>query len=216
MAALAAAAATSPPCALALEAGFGKGPSYCAWYGNTASRYSFDDVYACSSTHSAGSTPFDADGDQSFQCVELAARFLWAIYGIWAGPGSGVQDGADFVAVVHRLRPSIARTDPAPGRMPAPGDIVSLGPGGAVDATFGHVAIVISVSLRRHSFEILGQNFPPGRAGEQTASVDESGGHNGEVRIDGVWTRATWLELRRPRRRRGHRGSTPRGRERAA
>ena len=183
--------------ALALSPGYGTGPGYCGQYGNSASRYSFDDVYACATTSSWGATPFDSAGQESFQCVELSARFLWAIYGIWAGPGTGVQSGADLVGVVHAQRSSIRVGYPTPGSVPAPGDIVSLGPGGSVDPTFGHTAVVISDDQQKGRFNIIGQNFPVGRAGEQTLFVDFRGRHNGRALINGVWTAASWLELRR-------------------
>jgi len=183
--------------ALALSPGYGAGPGYCGQYGNSASQYSFEGVYACATSASSGATPFDSAGDRSFQCVELSARFLWAIYGIWAGPGTGVQSGADLVGVVHSQHPWIRVGNPTPGSVPAPGDIVSLGPGGSVDPSFGHTAIVISDDQRKGHFNIIGQNFPVGRAGEQTVFVDFRGHHNGLALINGVWTAASWLELRR-------------------
>lgn len=194
--------------ALALSPGYGKGPGYCSAYGNSASSYSFDGVYACATTSSWGATPFDSDGNQSFQCVELSARFLWAIYGIWAGPGSGVESGAGLVGVVQSQHPSIRIGYPTPGSVPVAGDIVSFGPGGAVDGSFGHTAVVISDDQRHGKFVIMGQNFPPGYAGEQTVFVDFKGRHNGDGLIYGVWTNASWLELRhrpRPRHHRHHR-----------
>jgi hypothetical protein len=129
--------------------------------------------------------------------VDLSARFLWSIYGIWAGPGTGVEDGADLVGVVHSEHPSIRMGFPAPGSVPVAGDIVSLGPGGAVDSRFGHTAIVIFDDQQLGKFVILGQNFPVGRAGEQTLFVDFHGRHNGRALINGVWTTASWLELQR-------------------
>jgi hypothetical protein len=199
-------AALAPAAATALPAGYGRGPGYCGLYGSYASPYKFDGVYACATSSSFGPTPFDADDNESFQCVELSARFLWAVYGIWAGPGSGVRDGADLVSVVHRLDPRVRVGSPSPRSIPVAGDIVSLGPGGAVDLRFGHTAVVVGASQRWGTFTILGQNFPPGRAGKQTAKVDLRGRHNGRVRVNGVWTAASWLELRvRPRRPR-HRG----------
>src|SRR5947209_18106183 len=195
-----ASAAPAPALARAVPTGYGKGPGYCALYGSIASRYSFDGVYACATTSSFGPTPFDADDTESFQCVELSARFLWAIYGIWAGPGTGVTSGADLVAVVRAQHPSIRVGFPSPGSVPVPGDVVSLGPGGAVDPAFGHTAIVGSADQRHGRFRILGQNFPPGYAGEQTLMIDFSGTHNGRALLNGVWTPASWLELRaRPR-----------------
>jgi CHAP domain-containing protein len=203
-------AALAPGTANALPAGYGKGPGYCSTYGNLASRYSFDDVYACVSPASVGPTPFDADGTESFQCVELSARFLWAIYGIWAGPGTGVRDGADLVAVVHRRDPRIRVGVPSAHSLPVAGDVVSLGPGGGVDARFGHTAIVIAARLRRGTFTIIGQNTPGGRAGKQTLTVDLHGHHDGRARLNGIWTVASWLELRvRPKRPR-HRGAVSR------
>jgi hypothetical protein len=197
----------APAVARAVPAGYGKGPGYCSLYGNVASRYSFDGVYACATTWSFGPTPFDADDTESFQCVELSARFLWSVYGIWAGPGTGVQSGADLVSVVHRLDPRIGVGFPSARRAPVAGDIVSLGPGGAVDRRFGHTGIVVSVNLRHGTFTVIGQNFPPGHAGEQTLALDLRGRHNGRVRVNGVWTTASWLELRlRPKRPR-HRGA---------
>lgn len=186
---------TSP--ALALSAGYGKGPGYCSAYGNRASPYSFEGVYACATTASWGATPFDSAGHHSFQCVDLSARFLWATYGIWAGPGTGVESGADLVDVVHAEHPSVRVGFPAPGSVPVAGDVVSLGPGGAVDSRFGHTAVVISDDQQHGKFVIMGQNFPVGRAGEQTAFVDFRGHHNGRALLYGVWTPASWLELRR-------------------
>ena len=191
--------------ARALSPGYGKGRSYCGWNGNAASRYRFDDVYACATTSSLGPTTFDSAGRHSFQCVELSARFLWAIYRIWAGPGTGVHDGADVVDVVHTRYPSIRRGFPAPGSVPVAGDIVSLGPGGAVDSSFGHTAVVISADQRHGRFRIMSQNLPVGYAGEQALKVDLRGRHNGRALLRGVWTTASWLELRHRRRPTRHR-----------
>ena len=179
---------------------WGTGPAYCAYYGNAASALQYEGVYACAGTYSTGPTPFDADGRYSFQCVELSARFLWDVYGIWAGPGTGVSSGANLVSAVHARYPRIRWTFPAPGSVPVAGDVISLGPGGAVDPRFGHTAIVVSDDQRRGRFRIMSQNLPPGVAGEQTLSVDLRGRHNGRALLNGVWTRASWLELG-PRRR---------------
>jgi hypothetical protein len=202
-----ASAVLAPGIARALPAGYGKGPGYCALYGNVASQYSYDGVYACASTSSLGPTPFDHDDTESFQCVELSARFLWAIYGIWAGPGTGVKSGANLVSVVHRLDPRIGVGFPSARRAPVAGDIVSLGPGGAVDRQFGHTGVVVAVNLRRGTFAIIGQNFPPGRAGEQTLVLDLRGKHNGRVRVNGAWTAASWLELKLRPKPPQHRGA---------
>ena len=124
--------------------GYGTGTGYCTSYaGGVTSSYSFENVYACEGT-TTGSTTFDQPGNiYAWQCVELSARFLWAIDGIWAGPGSGVQDGAEPVSVVH-ANDGTPVGSPGPGSVPAPGDVISLGPGGGSDPTFGHTAVVIS------------------------------------------------------------------------
>ena len=193
--------------AQALAPGYGAGPGYCAQFGSWPSRFSFEDIYACGGTESFGVTPFDADGNTPFQCVELSARFLWVIYAIWAGPGMGVKTGADLVRVVHAEHRSIAIGYPTPGSVPVAGDIVSLGPGGAVSEVAGHTGVVSSDDQRRGRFTIISENFPPGQAGVQTLQVDFGGHHNGRALLDGVWTAASWLELRRrpaPKPRRRH------------
>jgi hypothetical protein len=196
LAAWSASLALLPGTAAALSPGYGTGAGYCSEFGNHASGYRYADVYACATTFSFGPTTFDSDGNRSFQCVELSARFLWAAYGIWAGPGSGVQDGADLVAVVHGSHPWIPVGYPGRGYTPVAGDVVSLGPGGAVDPRFGHTAVVVSSNPRKGRFTIMSQNFPPGFAGEQAASVDLTGHYAHRALINGVWTRISWLELR--------------------
>ena len=178
------AAAIPPP-------GYGTGPGYCTGYaGGVTSGYSFDNVYACAGT-TTGATTFDNPGAgvYAWQCVELSARFLWAIYGIWAGPGSGVQDGADLVNVVHANQPSIAVGTPGPGSVPVAGDVISLGPGGGSDPVNGHTAVVISANPGTGQFAVMSENAPEGHAGEQSLQVDLSGGHNGEVLFSGAWTK---------------------------
>ncbi len=135
-AALPASAATSKHAITATPpAGYGTGAGYCTGHaGGVTSPYSFDDVYACEGS-TTGATTFDQPGDiYAWQCVELSARFLWAVYGIWAGPGSGVQDGADLVSVVHAHNPQIGVAGPGPGSVPVAGDVISLGPTGGPGA----------------------------------------------------------------------------------
>src|SRR5258708_39353962 len=91
-----------------------------------------------------------------------------SVDGIWAGPGSGVQDGADLVSVVHASHPQIPVGSPGPGSVPVPGDVISLGPGGGSDPTFGHTAVVISADDGTGQFEIMSENSPEGSAGEQS------------------------------------------------
>jgi hypothetical protein len=177
--------------------GVGAGPNYCSQYGNTNSSYQFDNVYACATTWSNGPTPFDSNGNYSFQCVELSDRLLWAVYGIWQGKGT---DGADLVSTVHSAYPNIPIGSPGPGSVPVAGDVISLGPGPAavVDPTYGHTAVVVSSNPATGAFTIMSQNYPEGKAGEQSLQVDLSGGHNGYVSLSGSWTKASWLDLRTP------------------
>src|SRR5487761_1748848 len=178
-------------------AGDGTGPGYCTGYsGGSATSCSFDGVYACEGS-TTGDTTFDAPGAgvYAWQCVELSARFLWAVDGIWAGPGSGVQDGADLVSVVHATHPQIPVGTPGSGSVPAAGDVISLGPGGGSDPVSGHTAVVISADPGTGQFEIMSENDPVGGAGEQSLQADLSGGPDGHVLYHGTWTVASWLML---------------------
>lgn len=181
-------------------AGYGAGAGYCAAHGNHTNGISFDNVYACATVYSNGFLPFDEDEsapDQSFQCVELSARFLWAIYGIWAGPGSGVNPGAGLVSVVHSAHRSIPVGHPGPGSVPVAGDVASFGPGGAVDADVGHTAVVIWSNPTTGEFKIMSENWLNGDDGIEVVWVNLQGQHNGRVKFSGDpnWTTASWLEL---------------------
>jgi hypothetical protein len=176
----------------ALPPGTGSGPNYCPQYGSTNSPYSLDNVYACATTASSGWTPFDHNGTQSFQCLELSARFLWAVYGIWA---TGIGTGAQLVSAVHSSYPTIPVGYPAPGSVPRAGDVISLGPGGGSDPTYGHTAVVIDSKPSTGTFTIMSQNDPEGYAGKQTLQVDLTGQHNGRALFHGSWTTASWLAV---------------------
>jgi hypothetical protein len=154
--------------------------------------YSFDDVYACSPTTTKGPTPFDNDGTQSFQCVELSLRFMWAIYGVSA---TGIGDGADLVSDVHQQHKSISVGTPGPGSVPSAGDVASMGPGPPTNSTSGHTAVVISSNASTGQFTVMSQDWPEPDAGEQTWKIDLSGGHNGQAEIYGEWTSVSWLNL---------------------
>src|SRR5580658_241842 len=112
--------------------GLGTGTGYCTAYpGGAATKYNLDNVYACDGS-ATGNTTFDqpGKGEYAWQCVELSARFLWAVYRIWAGPTSGVQDGADLVSVVHANNKQVPVATSGPASVPGVGDVISLGPGG--------------------------------------------------------------------------------------
>ena len=170
-------------------------PNYCSAYGsyNPPTVPPFHNVYACATTASSGPTPFDSNGTQSFQCTELSARFLWAIHGILVPAGN--QSGSTFVNSVSKVYPAIPVRYSAPGSVPAPGDVISLGPGGGSDPQFGHTAVVVSSAPASGSFTILSENDPEGRAGEQVLSVDLTGAHNRMVKFHNAWTTASWLSL---------------------
>jgi virginiamycin B lyase len=208
----AAAAQSTPPSRLSAL-----GAAYCTsqalpGYG-VAGMFSFDNVYACGPDDSNGSTPYDENGDQSFQCEELSIRFLWAIYGIWAGPGvdSGSPyygAGAYLVDLVHQdIDSKIPVGTPGPGSVPAPGDVISFGPGGAVDPSVGHTGVVISGNPSTGEFETMSENFSSddtdGTAGEQFWQVALNGSENGKVQylggpkhpFSGAWTPSNWLAL---------------------
>jgi hypothetical protein len=187
-------AAATPP------SGYGTGPGYCTQYaGGVTSQFSIDNVYACDGT-TTGSTTFDSPGGgvYAWQCVELSARYLWAIHGVWAGPGSGYSFGYQLVDNVHSRYPSIGVGSPGPGSVPVPGDVISLGPGGFTDPSAGHTAVVTASDTSTGAFTIMSENFPDGTAGSQNLQVDLAGGHNGEVTLAGKasWTSARWLLLR--------------------
>ena len=173
--------------------GAGTKASYCTSYpGGAATSYSLDNVYACDGS-TTGTTTFDQPGSgvYAWQCVELSARFLWAVHNIWAGPGSGVTDGADLVSVVHTNNKQIpVATSPS---VPGVGDVISLGPGGGADPTYGHTAVVVGASAATGQFTIMSENDPIGGTGEQSLQVDLSGGHNGQVLYHNHWTTASWL-----------------------
>jgi hypothetical protein len=99
----------------------------------------------------------------------------------------------DNVRATNRAIPAGVIT---PGSRPVPGDVMSFW-GGALDSR-GHTAVVISAPDANGNFKIMSQNYPVGKAGEQTVHIDMSGQHNGPVQIDNsVWTHAKFLVLSR-------------------
>lgn len=176
---------------------YGSGPGYCTSYaGGVTSRYSFENVYACQGT-TTGATTFDNPGSgvYAWQCVELSTRFASAVYGLSV---TGVPYGYQFVSVAHAEHPAISVGSPGPGHVPAPGDIVSMGPGGPTDPTAGHTAVVVSSDPIRGRFTVMSENVPVGRAGEQTWQVDLRGGHNGSAETGGQYEGVSWLNLVSP------------------
>ena len=96
--------------------------------------------------------PFDTDG---FQCVELSTRFLWVVYGKVIRK---VDSGADLVELGHdQLHIPIGT--PGPGRVPEPGDILSLS--GPFADPSGHTAVVAAVNVNpagNGSIQVMEEN----------------------------------------------------------
>jgi hypothetical protein len=190
------------------------GPGYCVSFGAghisaaaAANLPNFDGVYACGPYYTpAAGTPYDEDGNTSFQCVELSARFLSAIYGITLGFGKSYQgnsvNGWNLVAYIGSKYGIPIGEPGSNSNVPQPGDIMSFGPGG-VTGSAGHTAVVIKSNPG--SFVIMSENMSnaiqDGTSGEQLVYVN--GEHPSSVEFarslsggyTGVWTTASWLEL---------------------
>ncbi len=121
----------------ALSPGEGKGVGFC---GGQQLGMNFLDVWACGPRpgYSQPGWPgndFEAAGE-GFQCVELANRFLWAIFGFTPTTGQSL-DGANYVDSFynsHYNTPKVANGTHVPY---LPGDVVSFS-----DGSFGHLAVV--------------------------------------------------------------------------
>ena len=184
---------------LAYTSGEGTGAAWCTTYGASSSSLpvppiEYDQVYACNNP-TTRKTPFDDDGTQSFQCVELSERFLWAIYGLAPISGDDV-DGDDLVSLYSAAHPTLGVGSPGPSSLPEPGDVMSFNEGGDIDSSAGHTAVVISAPDTNGNFTIMSENWADA-AGEETAHVDMTGAHDGYVQLEGSsnWNVAPFLEL---------------------
>jgi hypothetical protein len=181
-----------------LAPGEGTGAAWCTTYGTDGAKglYSYDNVWACGPDDTKGATPFDSNGTQSFQCVELSERFLWAIDGLAPIFGDDV-DGATVVSLYHSAHPSIAVGSPGPSSLPQPGDVISFGGGGEIDPSTGHTAVVVGAPNSSGNFTIMSENWG-NTAGEETVHIDMTGAHNGYVQFSGdsFWNSASFLELK--------------------
>jgi len=189
-------------------AGYGTGPAFCHQHGGGPypATLHFDDVYACA-TYSGGyapmgTTPFDQNGDESFQCVELSDRFLWAKYGRWAGPGSdgGILNGYNLVSWAGKAY-HIPIGKPSPSNIPVAGDIVSFQPGNGYDAGVGHTAVVIGSNPANLQFTILSENWTGTEPGIEIIKIG-SGSDAGLTQyktdggnFNGVWDSTNFLEM---------------------
>lgn len=180
--------------------GEGTGPGWCTEYGTDGAKaiVSYANVWACGPDHTiASGTPFDSNGTASFQCVELSERFLWAIHGLAPIFGSDV-DGADLVSLYHSAHPSIGTGAPGPSALPQAGDVISFSPGGEIGSA-GHTAVVVSAPNSAGNFTIMSENWAD-TGGEETAHIDMTGAHNGQVQLQGssYWNASSFLELTSP------------------
>ena len=116
---------------------------------------------------------YDLDG---YQCTELAARWLYRVYGAKAANSAGNYNGGNGEDVVNnyasRFPTTFVKYSNAQTNPPKPGDVMSFSTGDA----YGHVGIVYSVSINSSgsgSVQILEQNSARdgGETGKSTYSV---------------------------------------------
>jgi hypothetical protein len=209
--------------------GCGTGPGYCQQYGGSGAypAYGYDNVWACSPSLSIDNTPFDVNDGNSFQCVDLSARFLWAVDGQWAGQGVSYY-GQNLVAdVYNEYFPDLSEGTTAGNNVPTPGDVISFGPGAAVaPGGVGHTAVVVASDPASRTFTIMSENMTnvdsdgtagvqylqtvPGTGSQVTRTTTNSQGqtvqytsvtHEGTVRFvdfGGATAQAEWLDEANP------------------
>ncbi|MGC1183649.1 MAG: putative Ig domain-containing protein [Candidatus Dormiibacterota bacterium] len=198
------------------------GKAFCTAHGASVAIEGPNNVWACGPA-SAGfspATPYDTDG---FQCVELSARYLSAVYGLPA-PNDALGDftyGYEFVSSVA-TNPQHFKIDGKPisetttssgdnNKVPSPGDIVSFGASGAwgfTEPIAGHTAVVIADPPQSHTpagyFWILSQDFGSASegfgttVGEQEINTNTTPGHALMVGLPSSPTPFRWLVLPGP------------------
>jgi hypothetical protein len=159
----------------------GAGPEWCSQFGGYPLGAAFHHIYACGPS-TGEATPFDMIG---FQCVELSARYMWAVNGDYV---ANVPTGEAFVQSAHDqfgIPVGVAGVH----SFPLPGDVVSIS-GGETTRGIGHTAIVVSAKINSHGdglIHIVQQNASSNGWGVITVSNwQESFGGPAEV---------TWLKL---------------------
>lgn len=209
--------------------GCGTGQGFCQQYGGSGAypAYGYDNVWACSPSTTIDNTPFDVNGGNSFQCVDLSARFLWAVDGQWAGQGVSYY-GQNLVAdVYNEYFPDLSEGTTAGNNVPTPGDVISFGPGPAVaPGGVGHTAVVVASDPVKGTFTIMSENMTnsdgdgtagvqylqivPGSGSQVTRTTTNSQGQTvqytavtqeGEVRFvdfEGAEAEAEWLDEANP------------------
>ena len=96
-------------------------------------------------------------GEQEWECVELAMRFMYLAYGVSPYNANGKDVYANYTTAAGGGLVKIA--DGTPGSPPAPGDVITFGAGPSTP--LGHVGVVESVSMDvtgNGTVRILSQN----------------------------------------------------------
>lgn len=154
----------APASAATLAPGYGAGEGFCKSVSTSAYKLgaSFRGVYACGPSTGYGD-PFDPY-PYAFQCVELVNRFEWAVY----GKAIVYANGAGVVQKLHD-QDHVPISGPAPGVLPAPGDVISMS--SPADRVVGHVAVVTAVDAPRGSGTITVMEQNASTTGSSTITV---------------------------------------------
>jgi hypothetical protein len=167
--------------------GLGEGASFCAQAvsGGSDLGASFDNVYACGPANNKGQGSyvpgtgafrgFFEDAPWSYQCTELANRFLFDIWHIAPVSGSSL-DGASFASTVASERGQPLMSNGLSGEPYLPGDIVSFNGKPSGQEPSGHVAVVIASGFSagdkgNYAVWILEENSPTGPNGSEELTV---------------------------------------------
>jgi CHAP domain len=194
--------AATPP------AGFGAGSGFCSSVipGGYTLGASFDGVYACGPANNKG-TGYEvpASGSYkgyfeaaswSYQCVELANRFLFDQYGLTPIKGSTLV-GGNYVATAHSRYPSVAVASSPGTVLPVAGDIISMWGGSSgqnQNGSVSHVAVVTGVTTTSSGWTITVMEQNASVGGSNTIKVSSNGSTWSYG--NGYYAKFQWLKLR--------------------
>jgi FG-GAP-like repeat/CHAP domain len=108
----------------------GTGPDFCASVGGSNLGSEYANVYTCGPV-------------RTFQCVEYIARYFHNIFDL---SSAGIDYGRNAASILHGRYPQYGLGSPGAGRLPAPGDIISLWGPSTSDA-YGHTGVVAAVAV---------------------------------------------------------------------
>jgi len=112
---------------------YGAGKAFCnPWGGLSVDGRGIANVYPCAN-------PNTADKWNTYQCADFTNRYEWATFGLTAP-----VDGGQIVRYLHS-HDNVAIESPGVGRLPQPGDAISLW--GVNTDPPGHTGVVYSVSV---------------------------------------------------------------------